>query len=79
MKSKMIFVTFVAIFFVGCAGNTPSIDSVSPNVSVDNDIPSNEDPYLKWKKEQEGAGKLGDEARQMNKEVEDVLKSVGTY
>lgn len=38
-----------------------------------------DNPYPTWKKQQEDVGKLGDEARKMNDEVEAVLKSVGTY
>lgn len=70
MKTKLMYMTFVSIFFIGCGGNTPSVKS--------QDDKTIEEAYEKMDGEKREVDKFESDVNNINIKIDNLLDSMGT-
>jgi len=70
VKTKLMYMTFVSIFFIGCGGNTPSIKSQDDKII--------EEAYDKMNRETNEATTLENRVKNLNKKIDNLLEGMGT-
>jgi len=70
VKTKLMYMTFVSIFFIGCGGNTPSVKSQDDKII--------EEAYNTMDKENGEVGDLESKVNDINSKIDKLLGDMGT-